>query len=110
MDIKSIVNKWISVSNAYDVEKYLSFFWEDAVLNDPSVGRKFVGHKGIKEYFTSYFIGYKTHSELVKIEVNQNVAYIELAFTGEFPEGKINGTFELKFKEGKIAGAKADLL
>lgn len=110
MDIKSIITEWIDVSNAYDVEKYLSFFLEDAVLDDPSVGRKFVGHDGIKEYFTSYFIGYKTQSKLVKIAIDNNVAYIELAFRGEFPEGEINGTFELSFKDGKIAGAKADLL
>lgn len=110
MDIKSFLEDWIQVSNAYETEKYLDKYLENAVLNDPSVGRKFVGHEGIREYFVSYFIGYKTHTEIVSLEINVDKAHLEVEFTGEFPEGKIGGTFDFTFENEKIAFVKADLI
>jgi len=89
----------------------LNFYSPDAVLDDPSVGRKFEGNKGIQQYFDSYFIGYNTHTEKVKLKViNEQHAHLELQFAGDFPEGKIGGTFEFKFENGKIAFVKADLV
>lgn len=110
MDITSFVSDWIACGNAYDTENYLEKYQEDAILDDPSVGRKFKGHAGIRDYFTSYFIGYKTHTRLVRLDINNNEAHLEVEFTGEFPEGKIGGTFDLTFRDGKIAAAKADLI
>jgi ketosteroid isomerase-like protein len=110
MDIKEFITDWISVSNAYQTEKYLDKYEADAVLDDPSVGRNFIGHKGIREYFTSYFIGYNTQTELVKLETDNNQAHLEVEFTGTFPEGKIGGTFDFTFKNGKIAAVTADLI
>jgi len=63
MDIAKFLQDWIALGNNYDTEKYPGKFLEDAVLDDPSVGRKFTGHEGIKEYYTSYFIGYKTQTK-----------------------------------------------
>lgn len=110
MDIKLFIAEWIRRSNAFDTDQYLDKYNEDAVLDDPSVGRKFTGHAGIEEYFTSYFIGYKTHTRLVKLEINDNAAHLEVEFTGEFHEGKIGGTFDMVFKDGKIASVKANLI
>ena len=110
MDIKAFLLDWITVSNSYNTEKYLKKYLEDAVLDDPSVGRKFVGHKGIRDYYTSYFIGYKTQTKLTKLAIGNNKAHLEVEFTGEFPEGKIEGMFDFVFKEGKIAKVKAELL
>jgi hypothetical protein len=111
MDIKAFVKNWLDKSNAYDTKKYLELWQEKAELDDPSVGRVFKGHSGIKNYFESYFIGYKTQTRLIKLEIiSDNEAHIEVEFTGEFPEGKIGGRFELTFKDGKIAKAKADLM
>jgi ketosteroid isomerase-like protein len=111
MNIETFINKWIAASNAFDTEKYLNFFQPEAILDDPSVGRKFEGHKGIEQYFDSYFIGYNTHTEQVKLMViDEGNAHLEVLFTGNFPEGKIGGTFDFKFKEGKIAFVKADLI
>lgn len=110
MDIKSFVSDWIDKGNAYDTEGYLEKFWEDAVLDDPSVGRKFNGHAGIRDYFTNYFIGYKTQTRLVNLDIRDNKAHLEVEFTGEFPEGKIGGIFDLTFRGEKIASAEADLI
>lgn len=80
-------------------------------MDDPSVGRKFNGHKGITEYFESYFTGYNTHTQQVDLTTtNDEKAHLEVEFTGDFPEGKMRGTFDFKFKNGKIAFVKADLI
>jgi ketosteroid isomerase-like protein len=110
MNITSFISEWIRLSNAFDTEAYLKKYSEDAILDDPSVRRKFIGHEGIRDYFTSYFIGYKTKTRLVKLDIHENQAHMEVEFTGSFPEGKIGGTFDITFKDGKIAAVLADLM
>jgi ketosteroid isomerase-like protein len=111
MDIAEFIEEWISTGNNYDTEKYLEFYHADAVLDDPSVGRKFIGKEGIKNYFESYFIGYKTHTKVVHLIIeNDNQANLEVVFTGDFSEGTLGGTFDLTFKEGKIVFLTADLI
>lgn len=111
MDIPAFINDWLVASNAYDTKKYLTFYLPNAVLDDPSVGRKFEGHEGIQRYFENYFIGYNTQTKLVSLEItDDDQAHLEVEFTGEFPEGKIGGTFDFTFKNNKISAAKADLI
>jgi ketosteroid isomerase-like protein len=110
MDITNFIHNWINASNQYDTQKYLEFYLPDAILDDPSVGRKFVGHKGIRNYFESYFIGYNTQTRIVKLDIKDaDHAHLEVAFTGDFPEGNIGGIFDFSFKEDKISFVKADL-
>ena len=111
MNIQSFINEWIAASNAFDTEKYLGFYLPDAILDDPSVGRKFVGHSGIKKYFDNYFISYNTHTRQVSVTIiDEENIHLEVAFTGDFPEGKMGGTFDFRLKNGLIASAKADLI
>lgn len=111
MDIKAFINDWLAASNAYDTNSYLEKYNKNAVLDDPSVGRAFKGHSGIREYFENYFIGYKTQTRLVKLDnTDDNSAHIEVEFTGEFPEKRISGIFDFTFEDGKIASAKANLI
>ena len=111
MNIETFITNWIKTSNDFDTKKYLEFYLEDAILDDPSVGRKFLNHDGIKMYFESYFIGYNTRTELVKLQIQDaDHAYLEVQFTGDFPEGKIGGSFDFTFKNEKIAAVKADLI
>lgn len=111
MDIEKFIEQWISISNSYNTEKYLEFYNENSVLNDPSVGRKFTGKDSIKEYFESYFIGYKTQTRKVDLIIkDDNHAHLEVEFTGDFPGGKLGGTFDFIFEEGKISSVSADLI
>ncbi|MEJ7559794.1 MAG: nuclear transport factor 2 family protein [Pedobacter sp.] len=111
MNIVKFIEQWIAVSNSYNTERYLQFYAETAVFDDPSVGRIFNGRPGIKEYFTSYFIGYQTQTRKVELIVHdENRAHLEVEFTGDFPEGKIGGTFDFKFEAGKIVYVLADLI
>ena len=111
MDIQTFITAWIAASNAFDTEKYLNFYSPNAVLDDPSVGRRFECHKGIQQYFNDYFIGYHTHTEQVKLKIiDRQKAHLEVQFTGDFPESRIGGTFDFKFENDKIAFVRADLL
>ena len=110
MDIKAFLIDWIAVSNSYNVEKYLEKYHDNAVLNDPSVGKKFIGQSGIREYYTSYFIGYQTQTKLLTLDIKDNFAHMEVDFTGEFPGGRIQGMFDFTFEEDKIIEVKADLI
>lgn len=111
MDSKAFITEFLAVSNAYDVGKYLDKWHKNATLYDPSVGQVFKRHLGIKKYFENYFIGYKTQTRLVKLNIiNDNEVHIEVEFTGDFPEGKIGGILEFIFEDGKIVKAKADLI
>lgn len=111
MDIEAFIRDWMRLSNAYDTEGYLEKWHEDALLDDPSVGRIFKGRPGIRTYFENYFIGHHTQTRLMKLNrISDTRASIEVEFSGEFPEGKIGGMFDFTFKDGKIAKAKADLI
>lgn len=111
MDIANFLKNWIDVSNLYNTDGYLDFFLPDAVLDDPSVGSKFIGHEGITEYYTSYFMGYNTQTRIVKITIKSDAdAFIEVEFTGDFPQKKIGGTFDIHFLNGKISSLTADLI
>ena len=111
MDIVNFIDEWIAVSNSYDTERYLEFYAQNPVFDDPSVGRKFNGRTGIKEYFISYFIRYQTQTRKVELILkDENRAHLEVEFTGDFPEGKIGGTFDFEFEAGKIVYVLADLI
>jgi len=110
INMHSFISKLIEAGNAYDTETYLSLYHDTAILDDPSVGRKFIGHTGIRDYFESYFIGYNTQTTLKKLECRGANAHIEVQFNGDFPEGVVTGTFDFKFESGKIAAARADLI
>lgn len=111
MNIHDFISNWAEAGNAFDTNKYLNFYDRDAILDDPSVGKKFSGHEEIKEYFDNYFIGYNTHTEIVQLKIiDEHHAYLKVKFTGDFPEGTIGGTFEFTFNNGKISYLKADLI
>jgi ketosteroid isomerase-like protein len=111
MNIEELVTAWIAASNNFDTKRYLECYLPDAVLEDPSVGRSFKGNKGIREYFESYFIGYNTQTEIIKLELqDSDAAHLEVAFRGNFPGGYIRGKFDFRFEDGKINTVKADLI
>ena len=110
MDIKVCIHNWLEASNNFDTNRYLGFFHQNAVLDDPSVDQKFKGYKGIKKYFESYFINYNTQTRLKDLIISGNTAHLEVEFTGDFPEGTIGGIFDFEFKDGRITNTRANLV
>lgn len=43
-------------------------------------------------------MGYKTQTAFKKLDIEENSAYLEVEFTGDFPEGKIGGSFDFIFR------------
>jgi len=105
-----IVGDWITATNTHDVDQYLAFFADDAVLDDPSVGEAFTGKPGIARYFQSYFVGYNTQTRLVGADAREDSLHVEVDFTGDFPGGQTGGTFDITFAGEKLAHVTADLL
>ncbi len=101
----------VDATNSHDAQRYLTHFAEDAVLDDPSVGKVYEGRTGIGEYFQAYFVGYNTQTRLVSAEWHDGVLHVEVDFTGDFPGGQTGGIFDLTFSaDQKIQHARADLL
>lgn len=111
MQIQTFINDWLAASNDFNIRRYLEFYLPEAILTDPSVERTFNGQTGIKEYFHNYFITYRTQTKQLSLEIkSQDHVYLEVEFNGDFPEGKIKGSFHFIFKNNKIASVKADLI
>lgn len=108
-DREVTIEKWLAATDALDKAKHLAFFTEDAVLDDPSVGRKFEGRAEIGKYFDEYFTGYKTRTRLVSIAPKDGRFHVEVLFTGDFPGGKIGGFFDVTFRDDKISLVRAGL-
>src|SRR3546814_5381444 len=87
--------------NTSDIATYLSYFTADAVLHDPSVGERFVGHEGIGEYFTRYFVAYNTTTRLLRVTPRDSQFHVEVHFSGDFPGGQTGGLFDVSVKGGK---------
>ena len=110
IDHDEIIGDWITATNTHDVQAYLSFFTDEPVLDDPSVGSEFRGRDGVAAYYESYFIGYDTQTRLISTEQRSGSVHADVHFTGSFPGGQTGGTFDITFDDrGLIQHIRADL-
>lgn len=83
--LQETVERFIATANAFDVDAALALFAPDAVIDDPSTGHRFVGHAGIGDYLTRYFVGYRTVTRLLSIAALENGRMrVRVDFTGDF--------------------------
>ncbi|NBV15027.1 nuclear transport factor 2 family protein [Janthinobacterium sp.] len=83
--MQKLVNQFIRLANAFDVEGTLALFTPDAVIEDVSVGCAFAGIEGIRRYLEQFFVGYNTASKLLSLEQpHKQVALVRVDFTGTF--------------------------
>lgn len=83
--MEKLVDQFIRLANAFDVEGTLALFTSDAVIEDVSVGNVFAGIEGIRRYLEQFFVGYSTASKLLSLEQpHKLVALARLDFTGTF--------------------------
>ena len=91
---------WIESGNEYNTEKYISYFDDNAVINEHAIGIKIKGKKAIKDYFETYFIGYKTHTTITKLSVEDDYhTSINIRFVGDFPQKELDGWFNITFNQ-----------
>jgi ketosteroid isomerase-like protein len=107
--MKKLVDTFLQSINAFDVEGALAFFQSDAVIEDVSVGRAFVGTDGIRLYLEQFFVGYKTASTLLSLQqLDDFEAIVRVDFTGDF--GHETGSLRIKTSaDGLIERIGADL-
>lgn len=107
--MEKLVNQFIQFTNVFDVEGTLALFAPDAVIEDVSVGRAFVGTEGIRLYLEQFFVGYDTASKLLSFEqLDDLVALARVDFTGTF--GHETGTLRIHANaDGLIERIDADL-
>jgi ketosteroid isomerase-like protein len=107
--MKHVVEKFITTTNASDIDGALSLFAPTAVIVDVSVGGEFVGREGVRAYLDRFFVGYKTLSRLLSIEnIDDQTAVARIDFTGDF--GHEVGSLKMAINlDGLIQRINADL-
>ena len=108
-DMQELVRKLIDATNAFDVEAALVLFAPNAVIDDVSVGDKFSGSAGVRNYLERFFVGYHTVSKVLSVEMlGDRRAMVRLDFTGDF--GHETGILDLSIDgKGLIRAIHADL-
>ncbi|RKR84074.1 SnoaL-like protein [Mucilaginibacter gracilis] len=98
---ETAIMKFIAAANRYDTQAVLDLFSADAVIDDVSVGEKFRQQAGIRKYFTTYFIGYHTKTQLLALEQSgDNSTLAKIDFTGDF--GHETGGLNFRFNEAGL--------
>lgn len=108
-DMQELVRTLIDATNAFDVEAALALFAPNAVIDDVSVGDKFSGSAGVRNYLERFFVGYHTVSKVLSVEMlGDRRAMVRLDFTGDF--GHETGILDLSIDgKGLIRTIHADL-
>jgi ketosteroid isomerase-like protein len=108
-NLRAVADALIDATNAFDVERALALFAQEAVIDDPSTGHRFEGHQGIRDYIERYFIGYHTVTRFLSIQqAGKGQARLRVDFSGDF--GHEIGLLELTVNEGGlISRIDADL-
>ena len=107
--MRTLVEKFIRKTNAFDVEGALGLFAANAVIDDVSVGNAFEGRDGVRLYLERFFVGYNTVSRLLSLEgLDALNASVRLDFTGDF--GHEVGILKIAINgDGLIERLDADL-
>lgn len=107
--LRQVADALITATNAFDVERALSLFAHDAVIDDPSTGQRFDGHPGIRRYIEQYFVGYHTVTRFLSMKrLGRRRAVVRVDFTGDF--GQEIGTLDITVDaKGLITRMDADL-
>ena len=84
-NLRNSANAFIASTNAGDVDAALALFAADAVIDDPSTGHCFDGHRGVRAYIEQFFVGYHTVTRLLSLDhLGAGRARVRVDFTGDF--------------------------
>ena len=107
--MENLIKNFLTLTNAFDVDRASNLFTENAIIDDVSVGEKFENIDGIRDYIERFFVGYHTQTKLKVIEVKGPLtAKAQVDFTGDF--GYEKGVLDFTFtKQGLIVQIDAYL-
>ena len=97
MNQEETVEAFVEAVNAFDVDRAVALFADQAVIDDESVGTAFRGTEGVRRYLASYFVGYHTKTTLVSVtRVGPQSLQAQVDFVGDFGHetGGLRFTFD----------------
>lgn len=108
-ELEQIVKQFIAAANRFDTHAVINLFAANAVIDDVAVGNKFEHTEGIKNYFETFFIGYRTSTQLLSVEyIGTDKILAKVDFKGDF--GHETGGLHIRVgEEGLIAHIDAYL-
>ncbi|KQX44658.1 nuclear transport factor 2 family protein [Paenibacillus sp. Root444D2] len=107
--LPEIVSDYIKASNEHDLESYMNTFADNGIIIEESIGSMLVGSQEIGGYFQTYFINYRTCTEILEYDVNNNVIDMRVLFTGDFPGNKVIGIYQFFLESDRIVKLRANL-
>jgi len=115
-DVEKMMNDYLAAMNAHDVEKFLTFFTDDAVYECTPLGKVSRGKKEIKDFISSTFADFPDFKLEMKSGFNAgDRGAAEWVMSGTFAHssmpgmpatGKkfsVRGVAITEFKNGKIS-------
>lgn len=85
LTMHKIGDRLIVATNTFDTDRALAMFTQDAVIDDPSTGHRFIGRAGIRDYIEQYFVGYHTTTRVLSAKTaGPGRMILRVDFTGDF--------------------------
>jgi ketosteroid isomerase-like protein len=108
MNNTEVVTAFVEYANAFQVDRALALFADQAVVEDTSVGSTFEGREGVRRYLEQYFVGYHTQTSVVSLKDDGPRVVAQVDFIGDFGHetGGLRFTFE---KRGLVSRVEAYL-
>jgi hypothetical protein len=107
--LPAVVVEYLEASNRHDVEGYARTFSNNGRIEEDSLGRDLVGKKEIVDYFTTYFVGTNTYTDIIEYTVNDVVVDMRVLFKGDFAGNEVIGLYKFFLNNGQIEKLKCDL-
>jgi hypothetical protein len=99
---KEITKKLITCLNEGLVEESLTYFAEDAVVEDQPEKKSYFGKEDIREFLKQTFIQLNLYTEIVEEYEHEKRLIIKVKVSGDFPGKIFRGIYKVEFKEKLI--------
>ena len=102
MNAKEVIEQFWSIQDGHDYTKLIPLFADDAVFEDPAIGR-IEGKENIADLFaqlTKELADKKMHFEVLEIAGDETVAWARWLWTR--PDGDLEGVGLYKVQDGQL--------
>lgn len=107
--LPAVILEYLEASNQHDIEGYARTFSNNGRIEEDSLGRDLVGKKEIVDYFTTYFVGTNTHTDIIGYTINDDIVDMRVLFKGDFAGKEVIGLYKFFLNNGRIEKLKCDL-
>lgn len=107
--LPAVILEYLDASNQHDIEGYARTFSNNGRIEEDSLGRDLVGKKEIVDYFTTYFVGTNTHTDIIGYTINDDIVDMRVLFKGDFAGKEVIGLYKFFLNNGRIEKLKCDL-